>query len=151
MTATAHALIGGTIAASFSNPAVGLPLAVISHPLMDLIPHWDFAADWRTKNKIRLFIEASIDVSFGTILAYILFGQNVNLWYFLGCIIASEILDIIEAPYWLLDWRFPPISWVYNIQSKMQGKAALPWGIITQIITVVIVAFILLSLHTPQI
>ena len=31
MTATAHAIVGGAIAASISNPAIGLPLAALSH------------------------------------------------------------------------------------------------------------------------
>jgi len=42
MTLTAHALVGAALAASFSNPAIGIPLAVISHPILDMIPHWDF-------------------------------------------------------------------------------------------------------------
>jgi len=143
MTATAHALIGGAIASTIPNPEIGLSLAFISHPLLDLIPHWDFANNWRTKNKVRLFIEASLDLGFGVILAYFLFGQNVNLWYFLGCIFVSEVWDIIEAPYWFFNWRFPPISWIYNIQSRMQGKAKLPWGIITQILIVILATLIL--------
>lgn len=88
-------------------------------------------------------MEASLDVTFGTIVAYFLFGQNINPWYFFGCILFSEIWDIIEAPYWLLNWKFPPISWVYNVQSRMQGKAALPWGIITQILTVALATVLL--------
>ncbi|MFA5933381.1 MAG: hypothetical protein WCV81_03925 [Microgenomates group bacterium] len=146
MTATAHALIGGAVASTISSPELGLSLAFISHPLLDLIPHWDFANNWRTKNKTKLFIEASLDLSFGVILTYILFGQGVNMWYFFGCIFVSEVWDIIEAPYWLLNWKFPPISWVYNIQSRMQGKAPLPWGIITQIVTVVLATVVLQSL-----
>lgn len=145
MTATAHALMGGAIASTISNPELGLSLAFISHPLLDLIPHWDFAADWRTKNKVKLFLEASLDLGFGVLLSYLLFGTNINFWYFLGCIFASEVWDMIEAPYWLLGWKFPPISWVYNVQSKMQGKAALPWGVITQILTIALATLVLQS------
>lgn len=143
MTATAHALVGGIVASTIPNPELGLSLSFISHPLMDLIPHWDFAADWRTKNKVKLFLEASFDLGFGFLLSYLLFGQHVNFWYFSACIFASEVWDMIEAPYWLLNWKFPPISWVYNIQSRMQGNAELPWGIITQIITVAGTALVL--------
>lgn len=148
MTATAHALMGGAIASTISNPELGLSLAFISHPLLDLIPHWDFAADWRTKNKVKLFLEASLDLSFGVLISYLLFGTNVNFWYFFGCIFVSEVWDMIEAPYWLLNWKFPPISWVYNVQSRMQGKAALPWGIITQIITITVATIFLQNFLT---
>ena len=51
MTATAHALVGGAIAASAINPAIGLPLAALSHPILDMIPHWDLGIGWRGKNK----------------------------------------------------------------------------------------------------
>lgn len=143
MTATAHALVGGAIASTIPDPAIGLSLAFISHPLLDLIPHWDFAENWRTKNKVKLFFEASADLGVGVLISYILFGANINFWYFFACILASEIWDLLEAPYWILGWKFPPFSWIFNIQSNMQGKAKLPWGIITQITTVVLIVLIL--------
>lgn len=143
MTATAHALVGGAIASTISDPSLGLSLSFISHPLLDLIPHWDFGANWKRKGKIKLFIEASLDLGLGFIISYILFGQHINFWYFSACILSAEILDVLEAPYWILGWRFAPFSWVYDIQSKMQGKAKLPLGIITQIVTVVGIALIL--------
>lgn len=143
MTATAHALVGGIIASNVPDPSIGLSLSFISHPLLDLIPHWDFALDWRNKNSTKLFFEASFDLGFGVLLSYLLFGSNVNFWYFFACILASEIWDVIEAPYWLLGWKFPPFSWLFNIQSRLQGKLKLPWGIITQIVTVVVITLIL--------
>lgn len=145
MTATAHVLIGGAIASTIVNPEVGLSLAFISHPLLDLIPHWDFANHWQVKNKTKLFLESSLDFSFGVLLSYLLFGQQVSLWYFGACVFAAVVFDIIEAPYWF-GWKFAPISLVYNIQSKMQGKAKLPWGIITQIITVTLITIVLQNL-----
>lgn len=141
MTATAHALVGGVIASSVQNPILGVTLSTISHPILDLVPHWDFGINWRHKSKIKLFIEAVADLGVGVILAYVLFGRNVHFWYFLACILGAEIWDILEAPYWFLKWRFPPLSWVYNIQSRMQGRARLPWGIITQIAAVLIIMF----------
>jgi hypothetical protein len=143
MTATAHMLVGGAMAASFPNPALGLTLAAASHPLMDIIPHWDCCLNWRKKTKTKLFIEASLDVIIGFSLSYLLFGQFINFWYFIACLAASLIWDIFEVPYWLLDWRFPPFGWFYKIQSKMQGKLQLPWGIITQLVTVAIVFYLI--------
>ena len=75
MTATAHALIGGAIAASTSeNPALGISLAAISHPLLDMIPHWDFGLGWRNKSKLRLFLQAFGDLLFGIIITFLIFG-----------------------------------------------------------------------------
>lgn len=149
MTATAHALIGGAIASSVQNPALGLPLAAISHPLTDLIPHWDFGFNWRTKPKLRLFSECIIDLCVGFVLAYLFFGQQTEFWYFATAIFVAEVWDIIEAPYWFFKWDFPPFSWIYEIQHRLQIKAQLPWGIITQVVTVAVVILIFQTLTFP--
>lgn len=138
MTIISHAVVSGAIVSSFpQNPALGLSLSFVSHPLMDLIPHWDFGYKWRQKTKIRLFIESALDFVVGISLAYLLFGQQVKLWYFAAGLSLVLIWDVVETPYWLLDWHIPPFSWVYNIQSKMHSKTPLPWGVLTQAATVV--------------
>lgn len=144
MTATAHALVGGAIAAAIPDPSIGLPLAAISHPLMDLIPHWDVGFNWRKTPKLKLFRDSVLDLTLGVILAYLLFGQQVNLLYFIGAVFFSEVWDLLEAPYWFLKWDFPPFSWIYEFGHMIQNKATPPFGIITQIITV---GVIILSLR----
>lgn len=145
MTATAHALVAGAIAANISNPAAGITLSFISHPLLDLIPHWDAGVGWRQKTKKRLFLEGASDLALGLSLAYIIFGQGVDLWYFLACIFASVVLDLAEIPYWFFKWNFAPFSWIYNFQHSIQGRAKLPWGIVTQVISLWVVLLILQS------
>ncbi len=148
MTATAHALVGGAIAASIQNPAVGLTLAALSHPILDMIPHWDFGWGWRKKNKLLLFAQASFDLILGFVLAYILFGQHMNFWYFFAAVLVSEMWDIAEAPYWFFNWRFPPFSWIYEIQHRIQGKtSSVSMGILTQIGTVASLVLILRIVH----
>lgn len=144
MTATAHALVGGAIAAAIPDPSIGLPLAAISHPLMDLIPHWDVGFNWRKTPKLKLFRDSVLDLTLGVTLAYLLFGQQVNLLYFIGAVFFSEVWDLLEAPYWFLKWDFPPFSWIYEFGHRIQNKATPPFGIITQIITV---GVIILSLR----
>ena len=136
VTATAHALVGGAIAASISNPAIGLPLAALSHPILDMIPHWDLGMGWRKKNKITLFVESSLDLILGIALAYLLFGKFVEPIYFLACIFFSEIWDILMMPYLLWGWNYPPFSTAYRWQHKIQSNIKLPWGIVTQAIAV---------------
>ncbi|MBI4040057.1 hypothetical protein HY389_01740 [Candidatus Daviesbacteria bacterium] len=149
MTATAHALVGGAIAASVPDPTIGLTLSAASHPIMDLIPHWDFGWGWRSKTKVKLFAQASFDLALGFILAYFLFGRYTNnFWYFMAAVFASEIWDMLEAPYWFFNWRFPPFSWIYNIQHRLQGKVKLPWGILTQVAVVIVVVIALQTLPT---
>lgn len=146
MTATAHALVGGAIAASITNPAIGIPLAFASHPVLDIIPHWDFGIGWRNKNKFTLFLESALDLLLGMVLAYFLFGRGIEPVYFLACIFASEVWDILMMPYMLFRWK--PFLFFYNIQHGIQNNIKLPWGILTQAATVY-AAVVLLKL-VPQ-
>lgn len=145
MTATAHALIGGAIASAVPNPALGITLSALSHPIVDMIPHWDFGWGWKQKTKTKLFLQASFDLILGFVVAYFLFGQYMqNFWYFFLAVFASEIWDILEAPYWFFGWKFPPFGWIYKIQSSMQGKTkTMEMGILTQAATIVGLVFLL--------
>ena len=136
MTATAHALIGGAIAASIQNPQIGLPLAALSHPLADMIPHWDFGWGWKKKGKLKLFIEAGLDLIFGITVAYLLFGKNTDQLYFISAIFLSEVWDFLQMPYLLFDWKFFPFSTFYHFGHETNGHARLPWGILTQVVAV---------------
>lgn len=136
MIAAAHVLVGGAIASSTKDPTLGLTLTLISHPLMDLVPHWDFAYNWRNKPKVKLFMESVIDFGSGLIISYILFGRFISLWYFLAASFLSVIWDIAEAPHWFLKNNTPPFNWIYAVQSRMHSRTKLPFGIITQALTV---------------
>lgn len=147
MTATAHALIGGAIAASVPNPFLGVSLATISHPLVDMIPHWDFGRGWRNKNKLTFLLEGVFDLGVGLVSSYLIFGQHINFWYFLLVVFSSLFFDLVQIPYWFLNWRIPPFSWAYRIQSRIGGKATLPWGILTQAATVTGLVLVLRTVH----
>lgn len=148
MTAAAHALVGGAIASSVSNPALGLTLSTVSHPLLDIVPHWDLGWGWREKPKIVLLVQSLGDLFLGTLAAFVIFySSNINPWYFFACILLSTGWDIAEGPYLLFNWRFPPFSWVYKFQSELQGKWALPWGLLIQVIAVLGIYGALQLLH----
>ncbi len=147
MTATAHALIGGAIAASIPNPAIGISLAAISHPIADMIPHWDFGWNWKKKTKFLLFFQGFFDLILGVVLTFLLFGQNVNSLYLSLAIFISLSWDFLQAPYWLFNWRFFPFSTFYNFQHEINGKAKLPWGILTQAATVTGLVLVLRYIH----
>jgi len=147
MTATAHALIGGAIAAAVPDPALGITLAAVSHPIADMIPHWDFGWGWKKKSKALLFFQSSFDLILGVVLTFLIFGHTVNNLYLLIIIFISESWDILQAPYWLLNWKFFPFSAFYNFQHQINGKAKLPWGILTQAATVTGLVLALRIIH----
>lgn len=147
MTATAHALIGGAIAASIPNPAIGISLAAISHPIADMIPHWDFGLGWKKKSKLLLFFQSCLDLIFGVALTFLIFGGTTDNLYLMLCIFISESWDILQAPYWLFNWKFFPFSTFYNFQHDINAKAKLPWGVLTQAATVTGLVLVLRTIH----
>lgn len=147
MTATAHALIGGAIASSLSNPALGISLAAISHPIVDMIPHWDFGVDWKKKSKALLFFQSAGDFIFGVVITFLIFGNTTNKLYLLICVLISESWDILQAPYWLFDWKFFPFSTFYEFGHQTGKKATMLWGILTQAATVAGLVLVLRYIH----
>lgn len=136
MTATAHALIGGAIAAAIPNPSIGIPLAAISHPIADMIPHWDFGLNWKKKSKVILFLQSFGDLSLGVVLAFLIFGGRTDNLYLLLCIFMAESWDLLQAPYLLFNWKFFPFSTFYEFGHNTNETAKMPWGILTQVASV---------------
>lgn len=142
MTATAHALIGASLAVKITNPYLGIPLAIASHFAADLIPHWDAGTNHKKKSRNRLLAEATLDVLLGFALVFLLFGNMVDPLYLWAMVIAAQLPDWVEAPSFMLGWHVPPFSWMDWLGHKLQTRMQLPWGLVTQ---VVIVGLLLLA------
>lgn len=147
MTATTHALIGGVIAQYVPDPTIGISLSAISHPIVDLIPHWDFGLGWKNKSKVLLFYQASADFAIGIILTFLIFGNTTNHLYLLISILISESWDILQMPYLLLNWKFLPFSAFYNFGHDTNNKAGIFWGVISQIATVAVLVLALRTIY----
>ncbi len=147
MTATSHALIGTVIAAKIGNPALGIPLAIISHFIADAIPHWDTATNGNGKFKLErnVFYNTIADISLGFILSYLLifflFPQT-NLLYAFILIIMAQLPDYLTAPYYFFAIKNPLFKSMYRFQKIFDRKLDKPWGIITQIIFLLLVIFL---------
>ena len=138
MTATAHALIGASLAVKVANPAIGIPLAIISHFIADLVPHWDAGTNHRQKSMMRVRFEATLDVLLGFALVVILFRNfaQTNPVYLFSMVIAAQLPDWIEAPSWMFGFKVLPFSWLDWLGHNLQSRAQLPWGLVTQIVVV---------------
>jgi len=149
MTATAHAIVAGAIAAHFTNPATAMEIAITTHFIMDSIPHWDFGTNWRERSKTQTGAFAIAETLFGITLALIVFSSSVTLPLLLATIIASLLPDWLEAPWYIFyaktDSHGPKksagiiekISYAfYKIPNVFHSKAAFPLGVATQVVTV---------------
>lgn len=151
MTATAHALIGASIAVGISNPYLAIPAAILSHFVADLIPHWDAGTNHKQKSRTKLVIEATIDVLLGFVLVYALFRNLVDPAYLFTMVIAAQLPDWLEAPSWIFGIKIPPFSWMDWLGHKLQSRLQLPWGLVTQIAVVGLILFVTLPIDLPQI
>ena len=136
MTATAHALIGASLAVKFANPLLGIPLAIASHFIADLIPHWDAGTNRRKKSLNRLREEAAADVLLGFALVFLIFRNFVDPIYLFSMVIAAQLPDWLETPSSKFGIKIPPFTWVEALGHKLQSRRQLPWGLVTQVVVV---------------
>ncbi len=153
MLLTPHTFVGVTIASSIPNPFVSVPLSFFMHFLGDKVPHWDFFSNSKKEERLKGWRVLAVLSDFGLGIAVGVFFTLYALWVrnssslalniFL-CAAASNLPDALEAPhlYFGLNDRFTRT--LLSIQHKMQFQAPLPWGIISQIV-VVLVCLALLS------
>lgn len=145
MTATAHAFIGAIIAAKIANPFIAVPVAIASHVIGDLIPHWDSGTHELTKSKRRVTIEAVIDVLAGFTLPFVMLSivfPETNYIYAFFMIIMAQFFDWTTAPYYFFNIKYPPFTWSYYLSKNyFDNRLDKPWGIVTQVTAVLLLLF----------
>ncbi|MBI2450187.1 MAG: hypothetical protein HYV47_01470 [Candidatus Nealsonbacteria bacterium] len=150
MILSAHLLAGAVIASKISNPILALPLALLSHYFLDLLPQTEYSiSNIKAKRWSKSLLDWSkvfLDISFGILLIY-LFSDKSPL-IFIGAIPAI-IPDGMTLVYILfpgkklikLHHKFhQTVNNVYDTETKR--KPAL-WGIFMQIIIALIAIFLL--------
>lgn len=139
MTATAHALIGTLIAAKIQDPMLAAPLALASHFVADIIPHWDTATHRKRKEQSLFFAESLVDVVLGFFLSFLLIVflfPTTNLFYAFIIIIIAQSPDWLMAPYVFFKNKFPLFRYAYKLQHSCNKRLDKPWGIVTQVVVV---------------
>lgn len=138
MLVSSHALIGASIAKLFPNPLLGYPLALGFHFLADLIPHWDFRTRYTQRSKLNTIFICLADAAIGFCFGFIIFKTTVPLTYLFPMMFVAQLPDWLEGPYHIFDWNFPPFSSIKKLQSRLHRKLDLPWGLVWQILIVVL-------------
>lgn len=137
-----HALVGAAIATAVPNPVIALPLALASHFVLDLVPHWNPHIYSEMKKHGRLLPKT---------VAFVFLDSTAAL--FIGFLIASRTLpdagrvatilfgaffavlpDLLEAPYYFLRFKNGPLMRLVEIEHKLQTNARFLPGILTQVI-----------------
>lgn len=143
MTETAHLILGAAIASKVPNPILASVLAISSHILLDIVPHWDTGTNWRKRSIKKTILYTGIDLGLGTAVSLALFGKSTPLPYLLFIMFLSTLPDWLEAPYFF-GFKVFPFSNIYKIQHALHKKKQLPWGLITQIAFLAVLLFTVL-------
>lgn len=145
MTATNHALTGAVIGFTISNPAIALPLALISHVITDAIPHFADDRAELSSRKFRTLLYADMSVCVLLVLA-------LAVLHPMGWLLASLCAFIATSPdvLWLPDFiasvkgtkkpEYGPIrrflSWVQWSETRQGAYIEIIWFIGLSILVV---------------
>lgn len=109
MTATNHAVMGSLIVAAVANPVIGLPLALLSHFVLDSLPHFGAhtVANPRSKEfRAIITTDAFLTISFMIVITFAGIRAGYEWW----------LLPLGG----LLGWA-PDLMWYKHYQSDLNG------------------------------
>ena len=111
MTATNHALTGALIAAVVPNPVVGLPLALLSHFVLDALPHFGAHTVAKPSSKefrAILIFDGLMMSALLLCIAFAAYRTDVTPWF---VVVAGGFLGAA-----------PDIMWLKHYQSDLKGQ-----------------------------
>lgn len=99
MTATNHVMTGVLIVAVVSNPWIALPLALASHLVMDIVPHFGLDPERQIKVFIPyLIIDATLA---GSILLALLITRPANYWMLIAGGVIAASPDLLSITFFI--------------------------------------------------
>jgi len=127
---TPHALVGIVIATAIPNPLLSLPLAFLSHFGVDMLPHWNWEPDARPLSLLGIVL----DLILLEILTCYLAFQSPLKWNLVAGAFFAILPDLLEAPYIFFGINNKMINKLCNFQRRIQNRAPVLPGIITQLL-----------------
>ncbi len=143
MLSTPHIVTGIAIASKTTNPLIGIPLAFMSHFVLDMVPHWNphLNTEMRTYGKITprsktISIADTVVGGAFMIVAALASPSPEAAFLTLACASASILPDALEAPYFFFHYKTAFVMKWIAFQKALQSDANVFWGTLTQIITI---------------
>ena len=129
------------IAAAIPNPLVSLPLAFLSHFAVDMLPHWNWEPDTRPLSLLGIVLDL---ILLEILVGYLAFQSPLQLNLAVGAF--SAILpDLLEAPHIFFGLNNKYLQKLCDFQGRIQNRAPVLPGIITQFLLSALCLLILKS------
>ena len=138
MLLTFHSLAGVVIASEIPNTLIAWPVALVSHFVLDCFPHLDFFTDGvKLSRKIKLAIVGDflLGLLIGLFFALRLQDNTLNI---VGSCFFANFPDGLSAIWLFSQWRPWLVDLNLKIQSKLNFKAPLPWGMVAPVLLTVV-------------
>lgn len=140
MLETPHVIVGAAIATKVAHPILSLPLALGSHFVLDILPHWNPHINREIKKYGKPTKESTAIITTDSIMAlsigsFIAFqsGSTSQSIIVLLCCFLSVVPDVVEAPYYFLGKKTPVIEKWITWQKGIQNDVSPFWGILSQV------------------
>ncbi|CAN5278481.1 hypothetical protein BH10PAT1_BH10PAT1_7010 [soil metagenome] len=137
MLETPHVAVGAAIASHIPNPFISIPLALASHFILDITPHWNphinreikkFGSP--TKQSVNIIrVDSVLALVVGSAIALHATPNYMQAANILACSFVSVLPDVVEIPYYFLHrkdfivekW----IAWQKSIQNDVSPQLGL--------------------------
>jgi hypothetical protein len=131
------------VATVVSNPVIGLGLALASHLLLDVIPH--FGVDPR---RLKLFLPVLlVDMLLAaSVLLTIIISQPADAWYLVACGVVASSPDLLNLPFFvsLLRRREHRFGIVQRFLTRIQKSETVP-GLAVEIVWFLVTGSLLVN------
>lgn len=139
-----HTVVGAAIAAKVGNPALALPLALASHFVLDLLPHWnphlnqEIAKYGKVTLKTRavIFFDVLISLVAGFAIASTVLPNTQHFIIIILGAFMGVLPDVAEAPYFFFKSKNNLLKRLIKFQSTMQFNVPFIPGVISQVLLV---------------
>jgi hypothetical protein len=140
---TPHAVVGAAIATAIPNPLIAIPLAFLSHFALDMTPHWNPHLNTEKKKYGHITKQSTMIIVGDVVLALVVGGflaarvlpDSGHATTILFSSFAGVLPDVIEGPYFFLNWKTKFIEQWLKFQKSIQNDAGPVLGLSTQVIT----------------
>lgn len=147
MLLTPHTVAAVAIATVVKQPELALPLAFLSHFVLDCIPHWDPLVEKlrtgkfsgvRRKTLLFILIDFLIALDLGLFFVWRALPDVVLATVIFLSAFLANVPDALLIPQVFLGKKW---SWAVSygrLHSRFQTRLSLPWGLLTQVVVIVI-------------
>jgi len=140
MLITAHGLVGAFVGREVGYPPLAFLLGLVSHFLLDAIPHCDGPDDVlgrneNASNSVAQYIIVIVDILFAVAILFYFINNNLSTTGLIWGVVGAELPDIVDnMPFWSRRIRRVLLfKQFHNFHAKIQSIKTPLWiGLTTQ-------------------